>query len=193
MRAKPVALDVQVRAAQEQVRLADAAVAVAEADLALASAGPRPESVAVAQAQVAEAEAARALLIAQAAKNTIASPIDGLVTVRAIQPGEMAAPGVPLLKVADLGRITLVVYVPLARIGQVQVGQAAHVRVDAYPDRVFSGAVSYISPRAEFTPKNIQTPSGRTETVLAVEISLDNPDGALKPGMPADAEILAGD
>lgn len=193
MRANPVALTVQARTAQEQVRLADAAVAVAEAELALASASPRTENVAMAQSQVDAAEAARALLAVQLAQNTLVSPIDGLVTVQAIEPGEIAAPGAPLLKVADLNRITLTVYVPLARIGQVQVGQTAHVRVDAFPDRVFTGAISYISPRAEFTPKNIQTPSGRAETVMAVEISLDNPDGVLKPGMPADAEILVAD
>lgn len=193
MRAEPTALAVQVRAAQEQVRLAEAALTVAQAELALASAGPRPESVDVAEAQVAEAQAARDLLAVQLAKTTLVSPIDGLVAVRAVQPGEIAAPGAPLLKVADLSQMTLVVYVPLARIGQVHVGQTAHVRVDAYPGRVFTGAVSYISPRAEFTPKNIQAPSERAATVFAVEITLDNPNAALKPGMPADAEILVAD
>ena len=103
----------------------------------------------------------------------------------------MAAPGAPLLIVADLSQITLVVYVPEPRIGQVRVGQEAQVTVDAYPGRTFTGAVSYISPRAEFTPKNVQTQEERVETVFAVEIKLANADGYLKPGMPADAELVA--
>ena len=70
-----------------------------------------------------------------------------------------------------------------------RVGQEAQVSVDAYPDRTFTGAVSYISPRVEFTPKNVQTQEERVETVFAVEIKLTNADGYLKPGMPADVEL----
>lgn len=191
MRANPVSADVQVRAAASQVQLAGQAVAVAEAGLALAQAGPQPQAVAVAAAHVAEAEAARDAVAAQLAKTTLASPIDGVVLLRAVEPGETVSPAVPLLEVADLGQMTLTVYVPLERIGQVQVGQAARVSVDAYPGRSFDGVVTAIAARVEFTPKNILAAGERSEAVLAVTVALPggNQQGALKPGMPADVEL----
>lgn len=189
MRANPVALDARLRSAEGQVRQAEAGVRMAEAALTLASAGARPEAVALAEAKLAQVEAARDGLRVQTAKYAIASPLAGIVTSRIADPGEMAAPGAPLLVVADLSQITLVVYVPEPRIGLVRVGQEAQVSVDAYPDRTFTGAVSYISPRVEFTPKNVQTQEERVETVFAVEIKLTNADGYLKPGMPADVEL----
>lgn len=192
VRQDPVGLDAQVRAAEGQVRLAEAGVEVAMASVALAAAAPRPEDVAVAGAEVVLADAGRNLVEAQAARYAIASPLAGTVTTRAINPGEVALPAAPLLKVAALDRLTLVIYVPETRIGQVKVGQPATVRVDAFPGQDFPGIISYISPRAEFTPKNIQTAEERVQTVFAVKITLDNPTGALKAGMPADATIAPG-
>lgn len=191
MRANPVSADVQVRAAESQVAVAEQGVAVAEAGLALAEAGPRPEAVAVAAAQVAAAEAARDAAAARLAKTTLASPLDGVVLLRAVEPGETVSPAVPLLRIADLSRMTLTVYVPLERIGQVRVGQPAQVSVDAYPGRVFGGVVTAIASQAEFTPKNILATGERSQAVFAVTIALAgaNDDGALKPGMPADARI----
>ena len=69
-------------------------------------------------------------------------------------------------------------------------GQTAHVTVDAYPGELFEGTVTFIAPEAEFTPKNVQTKEERVNLVFAVKISLDNPDHRLKPGMPAEAEII---
>lgn len=189
MREAPVALEVQVDAAQQQVAVAEAALAAAEAELALVLAGPRPEAVAVAKAQVAEAEAARGVLEAQLAQITLHSPADGVVTQVAVRSGEVALPAVPLLKVSRLDQVTVTAYVPEAEIGRVRVGQPARVRVDAYPGRAFAGTVTYIAPRAQFTPRTVQTAEERAKTVFAVRITLPNPDQALKPGMPADVEI----
>ncbi len=189
IRANPLALDAGVRSAEGQVRQAEAGVRLAETAWVAASAGSRPEVVDLALAKLAQAEAARDGLRVQAGKFVIASPLAGIITARIADPGEMAAPGAPLLTVADLSQITLVVYVPEPRIGQVHVGQETQVKVDAYPGRTFAGTVSYISPRAEFTPRNVQTHEERVDTVFAVEIKLANIDGSLKPGMPADAEF----
>jgi len=82
-----------------------------------------------------------------------------------------------------------VIYVPAGRIGQVRLGQTAQVTTDSYPRRLFSGAVTHINDEAEFTPKNVQTQEERVKMVFRVEIALDNSDGALKPGMPADAAL----
>jgi len=189
IREKPLALEAQVHAAESQVRLAAAALELAQAELALLQAGSRVEAVAVAEAQVRQAEAATELLRVQRDKLALRSPLAGLVTSQVIEVGEMALSGMPLLTLANLSQVELLVYVPTDRIGRVRWGQEAAVTVDSFPGRVFFGRVSHIAPQAEFTPRNVQTQEARVNTVFAVRIALPNPDLALKPGMPADAEL----
>ena len=95
-----------------------------------------------------------------------------------------------LFQVADLSSVELVIYIPETELGKVQLGQKAEISVDTYPDKTFNGKVIYISPQAEFTPKNIQTQEERTKLVFAVKIKIDNPEFELKDGMPADASII---
>ena len=189
IREEPLALEAQVHAAESQVTLAEAALELAQAELALLQAGPRAEAVAVAEAQVRQAQAALQLLKVQRDKLALRSPLAGLVTSQVIEAGETALPGMPLLTIADLSQVELVVYVPTDRIGRVRLGQEAAVTVASFPGRVFVGQVSYIAPQAEFTPRSVQTQEERVNTVFAVRITLPNPDLALKPGMPADAEL----
>lgn len=146
-------------------------------------------------AQVAQAQAQVQQLAVQIAKATIKAPIDGVVLERVINLGEQAAPGNILLKIGSLAKVKLTIYVPEDRIGALQVRQGvpAHVQVDSFPNRTFDGMISYIAPQAEFTPRNVQTKEERATTVFAVRIELPNPDGALKPGMPADAKIAIAD
>ena len=143
----------------------------------------------MAKAKVAQAQAGLAQINAAAEKLKIASPVSGTVTIQEIRTGEVAQPGAPLLTVADLRRLKLVVYVPAGQLGQVGLNLSVEVSVDAYPGKVFPGTVARIADQAEFTPKNVQTKEERVKTVFAVEISLENPEGLLKPGMPADATI----
>jgi len=93
------------------------------------------------------------------------------------------------LTIANLDEVTLVIYIPENRIGQVRLGQEAQVQVDSFPERVFVGHVSSIAGEAEFTPRNVQTQEERVNLVFAVKVRIPNPDYALKPGMPADATI----
>ncbi|MFQ5575355.1 MAG: HlyD family secretion protein [Anaerolineae bacterium] len=185
----PIPFQVQARQAESVYRLAEAAVAVARAKLDAVSAGPTPEAVAVAEAQVRQAQSALALFDAQHRKLALTAPRDGLIAIRVADPGELALPGATLLTLADLDRVTLTVFIPETQIGQVQVGQTARVTIDSV-SQVFEGRVTFINHEAEFTPKNVQTKEERVNLVFAVEITLDNPDHILKPGMPADAEIL---
>jgi len=187
IRAQPVSLDAAVHRAEGDVAKAEAALGVARATLAQVQAPAQPEAVAVAQAKVAQAEAALAQINVSMEKLKIASPSAGTVTVQGIHSGEVAQPGASLFTVADLSRLKLVVYVPTNQIGWVQLGMSTEVTVDAYPGRTFAGKVVHIADQAEFTPKNVQTQEERVSTVFAVEISLDNAGGLLKPGMPADA------
>jgi membrane fusion protein YbhG len=189
IRARPVALDAAVHKAEGQLAQAEAALQVAQTILAQVQAPAQPEAVAVAQARVRQADAAAALVGATLDKLQLLSPVSGAVTAQTIHAGEVAQPGAPLLTVVDLDHVRLVIFVPAGRIGQVKLGQRAQVTTDSYPGRTFSGTVTHINDEAEFTPKNVQTQEERVKMVFRVEIALDNPDGALKPGMPADAVL----
>jgi len=119
----------------------------------------------------------------------VRTPIDGVVLVRAFEPGEITAAGGTMLVVGDLSTITLTVYVPEDRYGQIYLGQEYPVTVDSVPDQVFLGKVTHIADQAEFTPRNVQTVQGRKNTVYAVRLTIPNPTLALKPGMPADVTM----
>ena len=120
----------------------------------------------------------------------IRSPLDGTVLTRTVELGERVNVGNPLFTLVDLNRLYLKVYIPEPDIGKVIIGQEARVSVDAYPDRYFPARVSKLSQQAEFTPKNVETREERVKLVFAVELALlENDEGILKPGMPADGII----
>ena len=121
---------------------------------------------------------------------TILSPASGVVMMRLIDVGEVVGAGAPLLDIVDMDRLYLKVYVPEIAIGKVRLGLPAQVYIDAYPEQYFPATVRYISSRAEFTPKEVQTPDERVKLVYAVKLYLDeNPEYRLTPGLPADAII----
>ncbi|MGQ9518364.1 MAG: HlyD family secretion protein, partial [Anaerolineae bacterium] len=121
---------------------------------------------------------------------TLRAPIAGIVSSVVVHKGESALAGAVLMTISDLAHVRLTIYVPEAELGRVYLGQPAEVRVDAYPGRVFAGRVTYIAAQAEFTPRSVQTKEERVNMVFAVKIALENPEGILKPGMPADAVLL---
>ncbi len=186
-RNRPLTLLAEVHAAEARLRAAEAGVEAARAALEALEAGPTREEIALAEAQLRQARAGLALVEAQGAQLTLVSPITGTVATRSAQVGETAASGVPILTLINLDTVTLVLYIPEDRIGQVQVGQQVSVTVDSFPGRVFTGTVTTIGTRAEFTPRNVQTREERVNLVFAVKVLIPNPDRALKPGMPADA------
>lgn len=143
-------------------------------------------AAAQAKAAVAQAEASLALLDAQIGKLVVTAPADGYILTRAIEPGEVVMPGAALLTLARLSDLTITVYIPEDRYGELSLGQTASVSADSFPGETFSGTVTYISAQAEFTPRNVQTSSGRKTTVFAIKLSLGDSGGKLKPGMPAD-------
>lgn len=192
-RSDPLTLQAQVDAARAQYEIATAGVGVAQATLDGLEIGATPEQIAAGAAQVEMARAALDVLEAQSDKFTLRGPISGLVLERPAQVGEVALPGAALMTLADLGNVTLTLYVPEDRLGMVQLGQPVSVTVDAYPGRTFKGSVTFIATQAEFTPKNVQTRQERVNMVFAVKVELPNPDHALKPGMPADAVISTKD
>jgi HlyD family secretion protein len=177
------------RADQAAATLAqvEAQIAAAQAQLDGLRAGTPPEKIGVLEAKVGQAQAALDALRTQRDKLTLAAPSDGIVISAPIHEGEVAAQGAPLLTLAYLDQVQLTVYVPETILGQIAVGEAVHVQVDSFPDRVYEGTVTRIADNAEFTPRNVSTQEERSNLVFAVEIDLDNADRTLKPGMPADA------
>ncbi len=98
----------------------------------------------------------------------------------------MVAAGGTVMVVSQLDPVTLTVYVPEDRYGQVKLGQQVSIAVDSFPGQAFSGKVQFISSEAEFTPRDVQTREDRDRLVYAVEIEVPNGDGALRAGMPGD-------
>ena len=119
-------------------------------------------------------------------KMTVTSLVNGMVMTRNAEPGSVVNAGAVMLTVGRLDELTITVYVPEDRIGEVILGQTANVSVDSFPGVVFKSTVTYISDQAEFTPRNVETVSGRKNTVFAVKLTLSDISGKLKPGMPAD-------
>lgn len=121
---------------------------------------------------------------------SVRSPIEGVITVKSINPGEVVASGTPLYSVIDLDALYLKVYVPEKEIGKLRRGLSARIYIDALPETPFDGTVTYIASRAEFTPKEVQTPDERVKLVYAVKVALNRNLGhRLTPGIPADAII----
>lgn len=187
IRNRPLILEAEMHAAEAAYRIAQADVAVAQAELAAVQAPPLDEDTAIAEAKVHQAEATLHTLEIMRKRMALHAPSDGIISSRVIEAGEIAAPGAPLLTIADLSEVTLTVYVPETQIGRVRLGQEAVATVDSYPGQGFVGQVIHIADQAEFTPRNVQTKEERANTVFAVKIALPNPEQRLKPGMPADA------
>jgi HlyD family secretion protein len=104
-----------------------------------------------------------------------------------MEPGEVVLPGREVMTLSDLSIVELKIFVDETEIGKIKPGQRAEVRVDTFPDKVYIGKVSFISPEGEFTPKIIQTHKERVKLVYLVKVSIPNQDMELKSGMPADA------
>ena len=139
-----------------------------------------------AQDAVAQAQANLDLLNAQLGKLEVKAPQAGVILTRNIEPGEYVQPGAAALSMANITALTITVYVPEDRYGQISLGQGASMSVDSFPGEQFRAQVSTISDQAEFTPRNVQTVEGRSSTVYAVKLKVVDPQGKLKPGMPAD-------
>lgn len=123
-------------------------------------------------------------------KTHVIAPIKGTILAKAAEVGEYVQHGRTVAVLVDLSEVDLKVFLPEKDIGKLKLNAAARVRVDAFPERLFSGRVARIDQRAQFTPRDIHMPEERTRMVFGVKLSLENPDRLLKPGMPADAWIL---
>jgi HlyD family secretion protein len=117
----------------------------------------------------------------------------GMVLARMYEPGEVVMAGSPVLTIADLNNLTIRVYLPEIYLGKVRLGQEVKISIDSHPNETFTGRIKYISDKAEFTPKNVQTKAERVKQVFALDIQTTSHDGIFKPGLPCDLEIAVVD
>jgi len=175
---------------REQIEQARAAWSQAQERFLLVKKGPRRETIDQARARLQQAKEALAAAETRLGYATLASPLAGVVLSKNVEPGEFVAAGTPIVTVADLENVWLRAYINETDLGRVKVEQRVRVTTDTYPNKHYDGRVSFIASQAEFTPKNVQTEKERVKLVYRVKVDIRNPSMELKPGMPADAEIL---
>jgi HlyD family secretion protein len=149
----------------------------------------RPEEINQANANLKMKTAAADLLRKNIRDSYVISPIDGIIVKRFVERGEVVSNFSSLFRISNLEVVDLIIYISQLDLGRIKQGDKVDISVDTFPDKTFEGEIVYISPEAEFTPKNIQTKDERTKLVFAVKVKINNPDLELKAGMPADAVV----
>lgn len=179
----------EVDRARQAYEVAAAQEKSARQKVLLLEAGSRPDQVEAARGQLAQARNALDTARTRRKEMTVSSPLDGVVLRKNLEVGELANPGVPILTLMNPSDIWVRAYVPEEEVARIKVGSPVRVSVDGYPARRFPGRITEIASEAEFTPRNVQTRKERVNLVFRIKIAVDNPEGILKPGMPADADI----
>lgn len=141
------------------------------------------------RAQVEQARAFLTVAEDDLADASIYAPFDGFITVKDVEEGEFVQAGSPVLTLAQLDTVWVKTYVPETQLGRVFLGQKAEVMSDTFPNKLYPGTVTFISPEAEFTPKNVQTKEERVKLVYRIKVTLENPNQELKAGMPVDVVL----
>lgn len=172
--------EARVNAARERVRAAEEVVARLRA-------GARRDEVASAEARVSAVDAQIAALDKNIADAVVKAPVAGTITAKLADAGEMIGPRAPVAVISDLDHAWANVYVDEPLVPRLKLGQAVTLVTDA--GQRLNGSITYISPRAEFTPRNVQTAEERSKLVYRIKVTVDNRDGILKPGMPVEAEV----
>src|SRR5205823_8662505 len=174
--------------AQQRLKGAQDQARAARENLARLRAGSRPEEIQAARARVAAADAQIATYQKAIADATVAAPVGGIVTEKLADVGELIPPRAPIVVITDLDHAWANVYLDEPIVPRLRLGQPATLATDAGGPGI-PGTVSYISEKAEFTPRNVQTADERAKLVYRVKVSVDNRSGVLKAGMPVEADI----
>jgi len=180
----------QAESARTAARQAAAQRDVARETLRLLREGTRPERIAAVRAELETARAALSSALATASDLVLVTPVAGVVLARHAEPGEVIAAGIPTLTIGETARPWTRIYLSQRETPRLHVGQTAVARLDAFPDRDFTGRIVAISPRAEFTPRVALTEEERDDLLFGVRIEFDDPTGMLKPGLPVTVTIV---
>jgi len=165
----------------------------AEENYQLALRGKEKEEIEMVEAEIKSLQAQEQLLLRQIQDSEIKSPINGYLNIKHVEVGELALPGTILFSLIDLTQTYVKTYVPERHIGRIKIGDKMEVFSDSFPEKVFRGKVNYISDKAEFAPKDIQTKEERLKLVFMIKSYLENSERELKPGMPVDVRIITRD
>ncbi|NIM91561.1 MAG: HlyD family efflux transporter periplasmic adaptor subunit [Candidatus Aminicenantes bacterium] len=165
----------------------------AQENYQLALRGKEEEEIEMVRAELKSLQAQEQLLLRQIQDSEIRSPINGYLNIKHVEVGELALPGVTLFSLIDLTQTYVKTYVPERHIGRIKIGDRVEVVSDSFPEKVFHGVINYISDKAEFAPKDIQTKEERLKLVFMIKSYLDNSNRELKPGMPVDVRIITRD
>jgi len=176
--------------AEAKLKASSDRVAAAKATVDRLKAGARPEEITPARARVQVVTAQIDALEHDRTEATVTAPIAGIIGSRLVEPGELVAVGTPLALIVDLDQAWANAYVQEPLAPSLRIDQPATVITDG-GDRL-QGRITFISPKAEFTPRNVQTPDERAKLVFRVKVSVDNRNGVLKPGMPVTIDIGQG-
>ena len=160
-----------------------------EAKLQLLEAGFRPEEITGADAKVAQAKAARASAALHLEDTQLKAPSAGVVLTRALEPGSIVPAGATAISLSLEQPVWVRAYVPESQLGRLPPGTNVSLSTDSRPGRPFRGKVGFVSPRAEFTPKSVETPELRTSLVYRLRIVVDDSDGSLRQGMPVTVSL----
>lgn len=179
----------QMAAAKSSYEVAESSLNSASASLALLSEGNRTDTI---EAQRLEVERSKAIVAAsrtQIDDTVIITPLDGLVLSKNFEDGEYVNPGTPIATIGNMNDCWVKIYVSSTELGNISIGQQTNVMVDSFPGKVFVGTIKEISQKAEFTPRQSITKRERANLVFQVKVQIDNQEGVLKPGMPADVVL----
>jgi HlyD family secretion protein len=175
--------------AEARYREAEARLASGREQLNLWEAGFRTEEIAQAKAELTRAEAALASAELRMQDTVLKAPSEGVVLTRAQEPGAILQAGTTVLTVSLLRPVWVRAYVQEPDLGKVSPGTKVQVFTDSRPGKPYAGQVGYVSPRAEFTPKNVETPELRTSLVYRLRVVVENPDEGLRQGMPVTVNV----
>lgn len=191
--------DTAWRAAEARVRSLQQALAAAQGRLEAARAvttrvesGFRREDIDAARGELMRAEGALKETEARWSEREVRSPAAAVVEVLDLRPGDLVQPGAVVARLLETDQLYVMVYVPETRIGEVQSGQHAELRVDSFPGTAFRAHVEQIRQQAEFLPRNVQTPEERVHQVIGVKLHVEDPERKLRAGMSADVTFAAG-
>lgn len=187
---KKVIADREFEASRAAYEAAQGRLKETQEKLSLSEKGPRSEKIDQARANLQHANAAFELADTRLGYASLYSPFSGMVLAHHVESGEYLGAGTPVATVGDLEHAWLRAFISETDLGRAKQGQKALVTVDTWPDKKFEGTVTFISSQAEFTPKTVQTEKERVKLVYRIKIDVPNPQMELKPGMPADAEII---
>ncbi len=179
----------QLHSAEVQKEVAESNLEISQKKLELVKSSAKTEDLEALNSIALQAEAGVKLAQLQLDKTKIKTNVEGILLIKSVEKGELVNQGTNIATLADLSKIWLRVYVPEYQVNLVKIGKIVSIKTDSFPNRIFSGKITQISSKAEFTPKNVQTKEERVNQVFGIKILIPNEKLELKAGVPADVEI----